>query len=358
MRSIFARRGFALPRLKAFSRLAGGRMLAVLGLVLAGAILQAGLAQAAQAAPTASFVVTPQAPLTHQELTFTSTSVPGGLDQIVKQEWDLDDDDLFDDATGAMATWTFTRPGPHTVGLRVTDSAQVSDTKRIRLGIGNRTPVPSVVTLPAAPAPGQQVTFLSNSYDPDGFIAGYAWDIDNDGAFDDGTGASVSASFSAGRHTVGLRVTDDSGDSASSTTFLEVSGVSAFAGPLLSPFPIVRVSGIVQRRGIKLRVLSVSGPVGVTVHVRCSGRGCPFKRTSSVVKSDARAAATLPPQTGRVQIKRFRNRLLRVGAIVRIFVTKQGAVGKYTRLRIRRGKPPARVDRCVTSVTRKPFPCP
>jgi hypothetical protein len=44
--------------------------------------------------------------------------------------------------------------------------------------------------------------------------------------------------------------------------------------------------------------------------------------------------------------------------MIRVFVVRQGAIGKYTRLRIRKGKPPARVDRCVTSVNQKPFACP
>lgn len=331
-------------------------MLAFLGVAVVSATLQAGVAQAA---PTAGFEVTPKAPITHQQLTFTSTSTAPPPNSIVLYEWDLDDDDIYDEGTGPSATWTFTRPGPHIVGLRVTDNGAVpaSDTRHVRLVIGNRTPVPSAVSLPASPAPGQQVTLLSNSYDPDGFIASFAWDLDSDGVFDDGAGSSISTSFPAGRHAVGLRVTDDSGDTASTTVFVEVSSaVSASAQSLLSPFPVVRVSGIVRRKGIRLRLLSVTGPVGATVHVRCTGRGCPFKRTSKTVQGAARTSAT--PATGLVQVKRFRKKLLRNGAIVRIFVTKEGAIGKYTRLRIRNGKPPARVDRCVTSVNRKPFACP
>jgi hypothetical protein len=331
-------------------------VLAALGLAVVCATLHAGVAQAL---PAANFEWSPEAPLTHQQLTFVSTSTPNP-DPIASLQWDFDEDDVYDEASGAKATWTFTRPGPHTVGLRATDTLGGFATRHIRIVIGNRTPVPSVVTLPVAPAPGQQVTLLSSSYDPDGFIAAYGWDIDNDGAFDDGTGSSVSATFPAGRHRIGLLVTDDSGDTASTSAFVEVggSGVSASRGPLLSPFPIVRVSGLVRNRGIKVRLLSVTGPVGATVHVRCSGRGCPLRRTSTVVKSAARASATLPAGTGVVKVRRFRNRLLRNRAIVKIFVVRAGAVGKYTRLRIRKGKPPARVDRCVTSVKARPFPCP
>jgi hypothetical protein len=215
------------------------------------------------------------------------------------------------------------------------------------------------------------VTLLSSSYDPDGFIERYRWDLDGDGAFDDASGIQVSTTLQAGTHSIGLRVTDDSGGDASTNVIIDVrpgapgaGGGSTASAPalvgvrLLSPFPVVRVSGIVRARGIKLRVLSVNAPIGSTVNVRCAGRGCPFKRSSNVVKSQVRAAAPVAPQTGLVQVRRFARRLLRAGTIIRVFVTKPGAVGKYTRLRIRRGRLPARVDRCVTSVEVRPFPCP
>ena len=329
-------------------------MLAVVGLALVGTTLHAGVAHAI---PVADFDWGPKAPISHQTLTFTSTSTVPAPDTIVKYEWDFDDDDLFDEATGPEASWTFTRPGPHVVALRVTDSVGTPDEKHHRVVIGNRTPVPSAISLPASPGAGQPVTLLSNSYDPDGYIASFAWDLDSDGAYDDGGGSSISTSFPAGRHAVGLRVTDDSGDTAATTVFVEVSGAVSVSGQsLLSPFPVVRVSGIVRKKGIRLRLLTVTGPVGATVHVRCGGRGCPFKRTSKVVQGAARTSATAA--AGLVQVKRFRKKLLRDGAIVRIFVTREGAIGKYTRLRIRKSRPPARVDRCVTSVNEKPFACP
>jgi PKD repeat protein len=326
-------------------------------LAVVGATLHAAVALAV---PVADFNWTPTVSLTHQQLEFadaTASPVP-----IVSWQWDLDGDDAYDDATGATASWAFTRPGAHNVGLLVTDSLGAPDTKHHTVVIGNRTPVPSVVALPTAPAAGQQVTLLSNSYDSDGFIAAFAWDVNNDGKFDDGNGSSVSTTFPAGRHSIGLKVTDDSGDSASTAEFVDVGGgggpVSTSGEPLLSPFPVVRVSGLVRKRGIKVRLLAVTGPVGATVHVRCRGRGCPFKRTSAVVRSAARKSATTPSGSGALRVRRFRNRFLRAGATVSIFVVKEGAIGKYTRLRIRKGKPPARVDRCVTSVKSRPFPCP
>ena len=52
----------------------------------------------------------------------------------------------------------------------------------------------------------------SRSYDPDGYITTYEWDINNDGVYGDKTGVICTHTFAAGGyHIIGLRVTDDSG---------------------------------------------------------------------------------------------------------------------------------------------------
>src|SRR6266545_2463339 len=76
----------------------------------------------------------------------------------------------------------------------------------------NRSPTASFTSSPPAPETGQQITFTSTSTDPDDGIASYAWDLDNDNQFDDGTGASAHRSLAtAGTYTVNLKVTDASG---------------------------------------------------------------------------------------------------------------------------------------------------
>jgi PKD repeat protein len=89
---------------------------------------------------------------------------------------------------------------------------------------------------PASPAVGQAVTFTDASTD-DGQVVGRAWDLDGDGQFDDGTGATASATFpAAGDHTVSLRVTDDGSPALSGTTSRTVS-VSAAPPPPPPPPP-------------------------------------------------------------------------------------------------------------------------
>lgn len=326
-----------------------------------GVVVPAGAAQALP--PKAAFAWGPEAPITGQQVTFTSNSTPDPSDPtrtIAELVWDLDDDGQFDDAAGPTATWTFTRPGQHRVYLEVADSAGERDTTNRRVVIGNRPPVPSVVLVPAAPSPGQPVTLVSSSYDPDGFITAYDWDLDGNGIFGEAGGSSVSTSFALGRRSIGLRVTDDSGASTAAILSIDVGGLAGSgvrSVRVLSPFPVVRVTGIVRKRGIRLRLLSVSAPIGATVNVRCRGRGCPFKRKSRVVKAQARASAPLAPATGLVRIRRFARRLLRAGATVKVFVTRPDAIGKYTRLRVRRARSPARVDRCVTPAL-VPLACP
>jgi hypothetical protein len=70
--------------------------------------------------PSASFDVAPQAPLTGEQVTFTSTSTDAD-GTIAATGWDFDGDLDFDDATGPTANRTFASPGTVAVRLRVTD---------------------------------------------------------------------------------------------------------------------------------------------------------------------------------------------------------------------------------------------
>jgi VCBS repeat-containing protein len=64
------------------------------------------------------------------------------------------------------------------------------------------------------------------SYDPDGHIASYEWDLDNDGEYDDATGVTVSTSFEDdGQFTVSLRVFDNEGASSIVSTSITVENV-------------------------------------------------------------------------------------------------------------------------------------
>jgi len=82
------------------------------------------------------------------------------------------------------------------------------------------------------PQTGVAVTFTDSSSDADGTIASRAWDLDGDGAYDDATGASASRTYTAaGDVTVGLRVTDDDGASATTSRVVGVTAAPVVPAP-------------------------------------------------------------------------------------------------------------------------------
>ena len=63
----------------------------------------------------------------------------------------------------------------------------------------------------------------SNSYDPDGTVVSYEWDLDGDGEFDDASGPQITHAFTSyGDKTVLLRVTDDMGQTDIDTVTISV----------------------------------------------------------------------------------------------------------------------------------------
>jgi hypothetical protein len=118
------------------------------------------------------------------------------------------------------------------------------------------------------------------------------------------------------------------------------------AGSRLSfirPFPVIRIAGRFQGKKTRLTRVTVRTPRGTRIRIRCSGSGCPFKR---------RAVAA------RMIGLRSLQRTYRPKATIEIRVTKAGKIGKYTRVRMRRGKAPVRLDRCVMPGRTKPVRCP
>ena len=102
--------------------------------------------------------------------------------------------------------------GNYTVRLQATDDKGATNIATKVVAVANRVPVAAFGHSPASPLTSEPVTFTSTSADPDGFITAYAWDLDNDGQFDDGTNATVQKSFpDNGTFTVKLRVTDNNG---------------------------------------------------------------------------------------------------------------------------------------------------
>ena len=88
----------------------------------------------------------------------------------------------------------------------------------------------SPVAEAGGPYSGDEGTLIaldgSASRDGDGWIETYEWDLDNDGQYDDADGHTTDFSAaSTGTFTIGLRVTDNNGQTDSDTATVTVSGV-------------------------------------------------------------------------------------------------------------------------------------
>jgi hypothetical protein len=166
--------------------------------------------------------------------------------EIVSYEWDLDNDGLFgaednncfgepSDAIGINAQWTWHEPYFGVIGLRVTDAPgeiggvpfeQCSDLDYTTVEIGNHAPDCN----PGGPyiaSPGSTIILDgSGSHDPDpGDEISFAWDLDNDGEFDDSN--EVNPPFTVGDeigkvYAICLKVTDSFGEYDIACTTVEI----------------------------------------------------------------------------------------------------------------------------------------
>jgi PKD repeat protein len=205
---------------------------------------------------------------------------------------------------------------------------------------------------PDDPPAGHPVEFLSTSCDPDGRLVRQAWDLDGDGAFDDAFGADARRIYPRrGTRTIGLEVTAANGQTATRRKTLMVQTEYALARPrverVMTPSPVVRLAGRITRAGARIRVLSVSrAPVCAVVRVSCRGRSCQARRRT--VRFKGRVA---------LRFRRFERRL-RAGTVLTVRVSKGDTIGKLTRFKIRRGRTPARSDRCLRPGASKGSACP
>jgi PKD repeat protein len=313
---------------------------------LGSARIATGTVTVSNQAPNAAFSSSPTFPLPGQRVTFESTSTPPPTASLTSQQWDLDGDGSFDDGSGATVTTSFPTPGPKTVSLRVTDSDGGVDIASATVTV-DAPPSASFEFFPTAPLAGDLVQFTSLATDPDGPLVRQEWDLDNDGQFDDATGPVVSQRFaSAGARTIALRVVDAHGATATAFSSVDVRPRPAPPAKFISPFPVVRLAGIVTARGVRIRVLSVRAPRKAKILVRCRGRGCP-----------ARTQRARGRSRGVVRFRRF-ERSLRAGIRLEVLVTQAGRIGKYTRFQIRGRRPPGRVDLCLGPGGSKPRSCP
>lgn len=119
----------------------------------------------------------------------------------------------------------------------------------------------------------------------------------------------------------------------------------------MSPFPLVRLAGLVDASGVKVTILSVRAPVGARVSISCRGASCPLRRSARLVAAKGRRTV----QT--ITFDRLRNRRLKAGTVLEVRVTRAGRIGKYVRFTFVRGGAPKRSDRCLAPGSTVPSAC-
>ena len=147
---------------------------------------------------------------TEGEIIALSGSAIGGTPDYT-YAWDLDGDDIYNDATGATASHSWGTAGTYTIGLQVTDDVSATDTDTATVTV--TAPAPQLLTAEAGgPYSGTTGASIALSGSAIGGTPDYtyAWDLDGDDIYNDATGATASHSWgTAGTYTIGLQVTDD-----------------------------------------------------------------------------------------------------------------------------------------------------
>ncbi|MEN3283116.1 MAG: hypothetical protein V7607_4256 [Solirubrobacteraceae bacterium] len=198
--------------------------------------------------PVARFTNSPSTPKPNQTVTFngSTSSDPDGT--IAKYEWDLDGNGSYETNTGSTptATKTYSAEGAVSVGLKVTDNQGGTDTESHTINVvANQPPTAAFTASPNPAVLGQATQFNgSGSADVDGTIAKYEWDLDGNGTYetDTGTTKTTSKTYTAtGTTSVGLRVTDDGGKTATTTLPVTVNsgGVSNYGDAVLDTAGLV-----------------------------------------------------------------------------------------------------------------------
>jgi hypothetical protein len=112
---------------------------------------------------------------------------------------------------------------------------------------------------------------------------------------------------------------------------------------MIQPYPTVRISGRLTKSGADVVLLTVRAPRGVRITLTCEGASCPLREVAQA--------------TSLFHIQQF-ERELRAGTRLTITVTKPNSITKVTSITIRKGKGPARSDKCQLPGETKLITCP
>ena len=177
------------------------------------------------APPFANFTYTPPTPQVGDAITFNASASYDPDGTIVSYDWDFGDGSITTVAV-PIITHIYAVAGAYSVTLTVTDDDGLSNMAwQVLSALAN--PVASFFESPESPTVGQEVTFVSNSTDVDGYIVSWLWDF-GDGS--SGIGEIVTHTYAtAGVYSVTLTVIDN--DSLQHTYSKEITVQEASTTP-------------------------------------------------------------------------------------------------------------------------------
>jgi PKD repeat protein len=200
---------------------------------------------AVNAAPTAAFSNLPVSPTSGEWVRFDGTASADSDGSISAYQWSFGDGTA--PVAGSVVYHQFTGAGVYSVLLTVTDDDGAANTISHSVGVGTaqQSPVALFTFTPSAPAIGVSVAFnASTSYDADGIIVSYRWDLDGNGV-DDAFAPTVNATYnSSGVAMVRLTVIDNDGLSSTTTQAVTITASGGTPGvPSMGTTPGIFVWG-------------------------------------------------------------------------------------------------------------------
>ncbi len=151
---------------------------------------------------------------------------------IVAYSWDFGDGNT---AAVQNPNHTYGENGSYTVTLTVVDDSGATNTTTTSALVDNVAPTADAGG-PYTCAVGENLTLYGSGSDPAGINdpLGYAWDLDNDGAYDDSASQNATYTCTAtGIYTVSLNVSDDDGGSSTDSATVNVTALPDTSPPVV-----------------------------------------------------------------------------------------------------------------------------
>jgi hypothetical protein len=205
--------------------------------------------------PSCSATASDYDPGVAEDVTFTGTADDEeDPEASLDFSWDMDGDGIFEVASSNPVVTPFATPGLRNVKLRVTDTQGAWDVDTLAVNVSdssNQSPVAHLSIGPTEIDAGEQA-FLDprDSFDPDGTIDTYFYDLDGNGSYEtEGNGALQAFSFPAsGIYEVGLFVVDNLMGVDSTSAIIRVHGWGS-SRPTVSSSPSGRFCSMAEVQG-------------------------------------------------------------------------------------------------------------